>query len=211
MSREEKRKNNKRRTGVRLVLLSLILIPLFSYLYIISLHSNSLISFPLSIVIVWLDVISLFILLIGCVLISSNKKDENYKSMKLWKRVLLGIFFVGYIGCSSALMILFYGPYNGFRDWYVTSAMTTLSHQYLARWIYDDNTIEKIRYDNDVIEIKEDTNPDLVEITGGDVTISVYANKYEEEVLKKDKGNNLYKIIDIKESKFNFNECIRIL
>ena len=202
MSREEKRKNNKRKMGVRLVLLSLLFIPLFSYLYIISLHSNTLINLPLSIVMVWLDVLSLFMLLFGFVFILGNKKETHYKSMKMWKKVLLSIFFIGYIGCSSALMILFYGPYNGFRDWYVTSAMTTLSHQYLARWIYDDNTIEKIRYDNDVIEVKEDTNPDLVEITGGDVTISVYANKYEEEILKKDKGNDLYKIIDIKEGKF---------
>ena len=202
MKRENRKKQNRRKTGVRLILLTFLLIPLFSYLYIISLHSNNLINLPLSILMVWLDVASLFILLAGIVLVINNKKDENYKKMRLWKKIVLTIFFIGYIGCSSTLMILFYGPYNGFRDWYVTSAMTTLSHQYLATWIYDDDTIEAIRYDNDVIEVKEDTNPDLVEITGGDVTISVYANQYEEEILKKDKGNDLYKIIDIKEKNF---------
>ncbi len=205
MTREERKKNktnNKRKTGIRLILLSLLLIPFFTYMYIISLHSNGLIKLPVSIVLVWLDVLSLLILVTGIVLVINNKKDDNYKKMRLWKKIILIIFFIGYMGCSSTLMYLFYGPYNGFRDWYVTSAMTTLSHQYLARWIYDDDTIERIRFDNDVIEIKEDTNPDLVEITGGDVTISVYANEYEEQVLKKDPGNDLYKIIDINEKNF---------
>ena len=200
--RSEKRRGNKRKNGVRLILLSLLLIPFFSYLYIISVHSSGLIKLPISILIVWLDVISLFILLFGIVLVISNKKDNNYKKMRLWKKIIITIFFIGYIGCSSTLMFLFYGPYNEFRDWYVTSAMTTLSHQFLAKWIYDDETIERIRYENDVIEVAEDTNPDLVVINGGDVTISVYANEYEEQVLKKDKGNDLYKIIDIKEKNF---------
>ena len=49
LRRVEPRKS-KRVTGIKLVLLSILLIPLFGYLYIISLHSNKLINDVLSIV-----------------------------------------------------------------------------------------------------------------------------------------------------------------
>ena len=51
---------------------------------------------------------------------------------------------------------------------------------------------------NVVVEIDEGTNPDLIQIGGGNSTNetgTIYANEYEEQILKKDEGNELYKFV----------------
>jgi exopolysaccharide biosynthesis protein len=42
------------------------------------------------------------------------------------------------------VLFLLYGPISAFREWLVTTAMTTMTHQYFATWFYDDETIEHI-------------------------------------------------------------------
>ena len=68
-----------------------------------------------------------------------SKKIKN-KKLSFKKKILMTVisFCVTMIGC---LVFLLYGPYNGFRDWLVTKAMTTLNHQYLATWFYSDERI----------------------------------------------------------------------
>ena len=86
------------------------------------------------------------------------------KPMKKWKKRLLTIILVLFIlGGSSGLFIL-YGPWGGFRDWLITTAMTTLNHQWIAKLVYSDETIAKVMADNAVIESGEDTNTDEVEL-----------------------------------------------
>ena len=70
------------------------------------------------------------------------------KKWSLKKKILVfgGSFFV--LGLS-AFLFLFYGPWAGFRNFWITSAMTTMNHQYLATWFYSDKTkkvlvVEKI-------------------------------------------------------------------
>lgn len=201
LRRVEPRKS-KRVTGIKLVLLSILLIPLFGYLYIISLHSNRLINDVLSIVMLVLTVISFIILILGVVMFFGNKKIKTGRKVKTWIKVLIGIFLTGYVSVSTTVMVLLYGPNNEFRDWLVSTAMMTLSHQYLAEWFYNEATINDVLSRNNITEVGEDTNPDLLnfgdEITQG----TTYANKYEEQILKKDKGNDIYKIIDIKYNNF---------
>lgn len=96
-----------------------------------------------------------------------------------------------------AFAFIFYGPWNGFRNFWITSAMTTMNHQYLATWFYSDKTIQKVLASNSVEEVDEATNPDLVQLRHySDKTI--YKNEYDKEVLTRDEGNDLYKVIEIK-------------
>jgi exopolysaccharide biosynthesis protein len=120
--------------------------------------------------------------------------------MKMWLKLCLGTFFTGYFSISTLVMVLLYGPNPGFRDWLVTTAMTTMTHQYFATWFYDQNTIKEVMSNNVVVEGEEATNPDLIQIGGNNSDNSsgtLYANEYEEQILKKDENNKLYKIIDI--------------
>jgi exopolysaccharide biosynthesis protein len=52
---------------------------------------------------------------------------------------------------------------------------------------------------NNVIERAEDTNTDLVDFSTVDFNKETFANEYEKEILTKNEGNDIYKIIEINE------------
>ena len=56
------------------------------------------------------------------------------------KKILIIIISFIFLGLSTFLFLL-YGPYNGFRNWLITTAMTTMNHQYLAKMFYSNKTI----------------------------------------------------------------------
>ena len=122
------------------------------------------------------------------------KKEKQ--PMKKWKKRLLTIILILFIVGGSSGLFLLYGPWHGFRDWLITTAMTTLNHQWLATMFYSDETIAEVLGNNTVIESGEDTNTDEVEIISN-INSNQYANEYEKAILQKDAGNDLYKVIKI--------------
>ena len=127
------------------------------------------------------------------------KKDKNKsKKMKLWQKLLI-ILISLVIVMGSSLAFLLYGPYSKFREWLITTAMTTMSHQYLATWFYSDKTIDDVLKQNYVLESGEDTDISQVKFIDYSNTKVMYKNKYEKEVLTKEEGNDLYKLINISE------------
>ena len=122
------------------------------------------------------------------------KKEKQ--PMKKWKKRFLTIILILFIVGGSSGLFLLYGPWHGFRDWLITTAMTTLNHQWLATMFYSDETIAEVLGNNTVIESGEDTNTDEVEIVSN-LNTTQYANEYEKAILQKDAGNNLYKVIKI--------------
>lgn len=129
-----------------------------------------------------------------------NKKNKKKKwsTKKKVCVISLGSMFV--VGVSSFLF-LFYGPWAGFRNFWITSAMTTMTHQYLATWFYSDETIQKVLANNSVIEVDEVSNSDAIQFKK--YTTTIYRNEYEKDVLTKDPGNDLYKVIRIQEATYN--------
>ena len=119
---------------------------------------------------------------------------EKKKTTKV-KKVLLILVILAIIGVSSGGLLL-YGPYSGFRDWLITTAMTTMTHQYFATWFYDDETIEASLAKNKVEEVNEITNTNTI-VINNTVEETVYENEYERAVLEKDHNNDDYKIIEI--------------
>ena len=122
------------------------------------------------------------------------KKEKQ--PMKKWKKRLLTIILILFIVGGSSGLFLLYGPWHGFRDWLITTAMTTLNHQWIATMFYSDETIAEVLGNNVVIESGEDTNTDEVEIISN-INSNQYANEYEKAILQKDAGNDLYKVIEI--------------
>lgn len=124
------------------------------------------------------------------------KKTRKLKfSLKL-KRVLLLLFSIGIMGLSTGLFLL-YGPYDKLRNTLITTAMTTMSHQYLARWFYTDDYINKVLANNYIVEIDEDTNPDLITMPDFDDN-GKYASKYEKDIFEGVDENTIYKKIKVK-------------
>ena len=130
-----------------------------------------------------------------------RSKKKRKKGRKL-KKFLIFIFMLGTIGCYTGLFLL-YGPYAGFRDWLITTAMTTMNHQYFATWFYDNETINDCLNRNKIVEVADSTNTDMIEIVDYSKDNQItYENEYERQILEKSSNNNDYKIIEIEGSKY---------
>lgn len=121
---------------------------------------------------------------------------RHKKSKK--SKILIVLISIFVIGLGSGLFLM-YGPYSGFRNWLITTAMTTMNHQYLATWFYSDETINLVLKNNRVIEPDEDSNTNLIEINTDSSNSVVYKDEYDREILEHE-VDDLYKIIEIKEN-----------
>ena len=115
------------------------------------------------------------------------------KSTKKWviTLIILDIFAI-------ICLITFYVPFFGIRDFLITNAMPTMSHKYLARTFYSNKTIKEVLNSNKVIELEDSTDPTKIDFTKL-VDTGHYSSIYEEQVLKRNKDNDLYKIITVEE------------
>lgn len=95
---------------------------------------------------------------------------------------------------------LAYGPIDYFRDLLITTAMTTKEHKYLARTLYNEETIAKVMEKNKIYEIEEDTDSSQIKFEEIEET-KKYESVYEEQVLKKE-DNDLYKIVELEDSTY---------
>ena len=120
---------------------------------------------------------------------------KEKKKMKKQTKIIITIISIIVVLIGSFAFLL-YGPWKNFREWLITTAMTTMSHQYLATMFYDDETIDAVLKKNYVLESTEDTDSTQI-IFNSYKSSSMFLNKYEKEILTKDKGNDLYKKIDI--------------
>ena len=136
---------------------------------------------------------------------SSSRMEKEFKKTKkkngVVAKIFTTLFSLGTIGIIVVLFLL-YGPYSGFREWLVTTAMTTMTHQYFATWFYDEETIAYVLEKNKIIEINETTDVNAITTDKKEEKIE-YANEYERAVLERDPENNDYKIIEISEKKFD--------
>lgn len=121
-----------------------------------------------------------------------NKKENKKLSLKRKIVICFSSLFVVMI--SSGLFLL-YGPWSGFRNLLITTAMTTMNHQYLATIFYSDETIQKVLKNNKIIDIDEIS--DASSIRFRKYTTTIYKNEYEKDLLTRDPGNDLYKVIEV--------------
>ena len=130
-------------------------------------------------------------------------KKQKRKSQYKWplKRKIIAGLCIFYIVSFCSFLFLFYGPINSFKEFWITSAMTTMNHQYLATWIYSDSYIQKVLENNSIIEVDEISNPD--EINFRKYSTTIYRNEYEKEILQRDEENDLYKVINITGPRYN--------
>ena len=186
----------KKKTGRKLFIIGSIFFPLLICFYIVSLHSNRLIPGFLSVPLLYVGVFMLVMEVTGAALYFTGKD----KLKKKFKKPLVVIFFIlltVYTAVGFGFVYKLYYSGKDFKEWLVTTAMTTMSHQYLANWFYSDYEIASVLSQNVVIESAEDTNADLIKFKEIDFNKTTFADEYDKAVLTKDKGNDLYKIIDV--------------
>lgn len=93
--------------------------------------------------------------------IQLQKKSKRFKRLKLFF-LSFGIMLV--LMFSTGLFLM-YGPFSYFRDLWVTTAMSTLHHQWLATMFFDQKTIAAILANNRTIETGSVTNADDILLT----------------------------------------------
>ena len=121
------------------------------------------------------------------------KEKQKPKKNSIFKKILITFIILVVIGASSVGFLL-YGPYSGFRDWLITTAMTTMTHQWIAYFFYSEDTVNNVMASNIVEEIEEDTDTDAIVIG---MKTDKYENEFERAILEKENKNDKYKIINI--------------
>ena len=125
-------------------------------------------------------------------------KEKDKKKKSIWKKILISILTLALIGIII-LGILFYGPISTFRDWWITTAMTTMSHKYLAEWFFDEETINEVLNKNKIEETDETTDTSLIVIMPEEDEEEEeeeieYKNEYEKQLFAKNLDKEEYNI-----------------
>ncbi len=191
----------KKKLGKIFLGLGIFLFPLFSCLYIVSIYSDGLISEKMSLLVLLIAVFSLLMLIVGIVFIIIGK-DTSKKRLRWPFKIILALFAICWTVGGYTVVTLLYWSGDGFKNWLITTAMTTMNHQYFATWFYDEYDINQVLAHNYVAESGEDTDPNLIHFSEPDFNQTTFKNEYDKEVLTKEEGNDLYKIIDINRKKF---------
>ncbi len=126
-----------------------------------------------------------------------TNENKEKKKMSTLKKVALTITGLGITGITI-LLLLFYGPISTFRDWWITTAMTTMSHKYLAEWFFDQETINSVLEQNKIEETNETTDTSLIVIMPQEKPEEkeehIYANEYEKQLLDPNLDKEQYNI-----------------
>ena len=122
-----------------------------------------------------------------------KEQEQKVKNKKnRWKKILIVLIILAIMGISTGGVLL-YGPWPGFRDWLITTAMTTMTHQYFATWFYDDDTIQDSLNKNKVQETDEITDTDIIVVDQTEEK-DKYENEYEKQLLAKNLDKEEYNI-----------------
>ncbi len=76
---------------------------------------------------------------------------------------LFMLFQIIYIPILS-ISLIYYGPFTNIRDMIVTTAMTTMTHQYFATWFLSDEKIDEILKNNRPEDVLADQDLDDIQI-----------------------------------------------
>ena len=189
-----KKVKSKKKFYFGLIIFSILFFFFALYMLIIAGHTTYLIRKPFKMLL-----LVLFTLNIGLNVYSIYQfftiKEENVPKNKILSvvfKIFITVFLIAYIGGSTYVMNMFYGKNDKFRIWWITNAMTSLSHQKYARFIYSEEEIQHVMSSNVVNEIQENTNGNLVDFQNKET----YENEYEKAILDRKKGQ-LYKIKNI--------------
>ena len=122
-----------------------------------------------------------------------KKIRQKKKKKKILARTI--IFIILDLFAFMGFFIM-YGPIDYVRNLYVTTAMNTMEHQWMAKIFYSDDMIQNIINGNYFVTINDDVNTDDIVIDTKEKTN--YKDEYERELLTRENGNDLYKVISLK-------------
>lgn len=127
---------------------------------------------------------------------NDNKRRKISFKFKLSKFTIL-IFLLDLIVIDGLFVI----NSDNFKTFWIPTAMTTMSHKYLAYTLYDEDTVNKVMSSNYIEQNTEKVNLDDI-VIGNTKEKSHYSSKYEKDLFTRMENNEVYKIIRIEEAKY---------
>ena len=120
-----------------------------------------------------------------------EKKYSKKKGLKKSTYLLIVIDILVVI-----CFFLAYGPIGYFRNLFVNTALKTMTHKYFAYVLYSEDTVTEIKNSNYFVRISDTTNTDDIIIDTKEK--DTYDNEYDKAILTREKGNEEYKLLNIK-------------
>jgi len=115
-------------------------------------------------------------------------------------KLITKIFII--IDIIVILCFLFvYGPIDYAKKFWITTAMETGTHKYLAYIFYSEKTISEVMNANSLLQITDETDISTITI-GKNEKKTTYDSIYEKQILEHDE-NDLYKLIEFKYGDFD--------
>ena len=94
-----------------------------------------------------------------------QSKVQTYKlALKITLSFLLKTIIVFIILSVLGIIIVFHSPFTVLKELFVTTAMTTATHQYLAEWFVSKDEINKIMAKNNLNDTMENTNDSEIKL-----------------------------------------------
>jgi exopolysaccharide biosynthesis protein len=109
--------------------------------------------------------------------------------------------FIGIIDVLVAACFIVVYLVPSFKVKIISTAMITKTHQYIAYIFYSEKTVNEVTNANKYIPLTDEVNLDEIVIDTKEK--DSYENKYDEEILRRDPGNEDYKYIKVKVGKYD--------
>ena len=106
------------------------------------------------------------------------------KKLRLKKKFKLHAFtyFMIFLDLMVAgVLVVIYTPVVKFKNFWIPTAMTTMSHKYLAYTLYSEDSVNKVMSENYIVEVNENVNLDDIVIDPNS-SKKHYTSKYEKEM-----------------------------
>lgn len=96
------------------------------------------------------------------------RKKKKSKPLAFLRRFFISFFAALFIMFLSGVFLM-YGPVSYFRDLWVTTAMSTLHHQWLAKMFFSDADINAILMSNRTDDTKDETNAGEITVLDNEI------------------------------------------
>ncbi len=126
----------------------------------------------------------------------AKKKKKNRSGLHWYSKFLIFVDICVFLCFGMA-----YGPWPGFRDWLVTTALSTTSHRYFAYVLYNEEMVKAVAEKNSLIQPEGKSDMDAIKFVENDHDV-IPKDGYDRQILEREEGA-LYKVIELDEEGYS--------
>ncbi len=129
-----------------------------------------------------------------------EETDNKNKKKRTWRTTWYTKLLIFIDVCAIICFFVFYGPFDSFRQWFITTSAQSGTHKYYAYTFYTYDQITEELSQNQTIQTETETDTSQIVISDN-VDTGHYSSEYEQEILEHDEDED-YKIIHWEEDDY---------